>query len=233
MSQPPRVPERLLDGLSGRTPFSEGVIGDLAEEFARRAARDSAGSARRWYYRESMRTIPHLLRDWIRNAGWRETADIAASVVVVWMTLVGLGHAAAILGFPARAVQKIFYPRPIAFGWEPDPVGTVPVVILWMVVIGVLMLSGAIAAWRSTRAPIIAAGAVAIAWALLDWRLFGFGNLADYAVLRHPNVAMALYWPLTTLGGIIQIARFGRRRRGPTPSRLALGRSAGVHAGRP
>lgn len=61
---PPRSAERALEALGADPDFCEAVIGDLAEEFAIRAAWDGPVVARRWYFRESLRVAPHLLRNW-------------------------------------------------------------------------------------------------------------------------------------------------------------------------
>jgi hypothetical protein len=67
MIAPPITVERLLEALGTKTDFRDGLLGDLAEEFALRAEREGAPATRRWYYRESIRATPHLLRDWARG----------------------------------------------------------------------------------------------------------------------------------------------------------------------
>jgi hypothetical protein len=88
MTQPPRLAERLLDGLSGSTAFSEGVIGDLAEEHARRVARDGDGSAWRWYHREALRSAPHIVGDAMRSFRRADLRVIATGVLAAWGVVV-------------------------------------------------------------------------------------------------------------------------------------------------
>lgn len=72
MIAPPLTVERLLEGLSAKTDFRDGIIGDLAEEYAKRAESEGIAAARRWYYRESLRAAPHLLLHWVRSLRVRE-----------------------------------------------------------------------------------------------------------------------------------------------------------------
>lgn len=61
VSVPSRA-ESLLHLLGAGSPLAEDIIGDLAEEYAERRARDGDAAARRWYAREALRSTPHLLR---------------------------------------------------------------------------------------------------------------------------------------------------------------------------
>jgi len=72
MISPPRTAEAILEGLSAKSDFRDGILGDLAEEFSERAERDGMDAARRWYYRESFRAAPHLLLDWVLSLRVRE-----------------------------------------------------------------------------------------------------------------------------------------------------------------
>ena len=47
MIAPPLTAERLLEGLSAKTDFRDGILGDLAEEYAERVASDGDEAARR------------------------------------------------------------------------------------------------------------------------------------------------------------------------------------------
>ena len=64
----PTVAERLLQAIGADPVFAEVVLGDLAEEFALRAARDGVVAARWWYTCEALRSAPHLIRSWLRHA---------------------------------------------------------------------------------------------------------------------------------------------------------------------
>lgn len=87
--QPPRVAVWLLDLF---TPYeqTESIPGDLLEEFSDVASKSSVAYARRWYWRQSVRTVFHLVRSGFRVAPWS-----IAGVVVGGVLLVQLGHAFA------------------------------------------------------------------------------------------------------------------------------------------
>lgn len=87
--QPPRVAVWLLDQF---TPYEqeESIPGDLLEEFSDVASKSGVAHARRWYWRQSVRTVFHLVRSGFRVAPWS-----IAGVVVGGVLLVQLGHAFA------------------------------------------------------------------------------------------------------------------------------------------
>jgi hypothetical protein len=78
--QPPRVAVWLLDLF---TPYeqTESIPGDLLEEFSDVAAKSGVAHARRWYWRQSVRTIFHLVRSGFRVAPW----SIAGVVLGGWL----------------------------------------------------------------------------------------------------------------------------------------------------
>ena len=51
-----RRADRVLQALGVDRAYAEDVLGDLAEEYALRAARDGAGAARWWYVGEALRS---------------------------------------------------------------------------------------------------------------------------------------------------------------------------------
>jgi hypothetical protein len=81
----PRRVERILASLGASAELRQDVLGDLQEEFAIRAAWDGPATARRWYYRESLRVAPHLLRDWWGQLGWRDVFRLTE--VIVWSAI--------------------------------------------------------------------------------------------------------------------------------------------------
>jgi hypothetical protein len=86
---PPRLASWLVDLF---TPVGEAdaIRGDLLEEFSDLVSKSGFAYARRWYWRQSVRTILHLIRSGFRVAPWS-----IAGVVVGGMLLVQLGHAFA------------------------------------------------------------------------------------------------------------------------------------------
>lgn len=97
------VTERLLQALGADPDFAEGVLGDLAEEYAFRAARDGISAARWWYSLEVLRSAPHFLRSWFRYAIRYERARLAVFLGGLVLTaVVVLGALSARDGPPAR-----------------------------------------------------------------------------------------------------------------------------------
>jgi len=72
MIAPPLTVERVLEGLSAKSDFRDGILGDLAEEFAERAESEGEAAAKRWYYREAVGVAPHLFYAWVRSLRFRE-----------------------------------------------------------------------------------------------------------------------------------------------------------------
>lgn len=95
--------ERLLHALGADPSFAESVLGDLAEEYARRAAHDGVGAARRWYAREALRSAPHLVRSAARHASGRARLAAALAGVVLTATAVTVTLLVRV-GPPARLV---------------------------------------------------------------------------------------------------------------------------------
>ena len=65
------VLERLLHSLGADPAFVDAVLGDLAEERAARIISDGTRSARLWYMREALRSMPHLVASAFHGASGR------------------------------------------------------------------------------------------------------------------------------------------------------------------
>src|SRR5580693_10621153 len=85
--QPPRLAFWLVN-LFTIPDDAEAIVGDLLEEFSDVAAKSGVAYARRWYWRQSVRTVFHLVRSGFRVAPWS-----IAGAVVGGVLLVQLGHA--------------------------------------------------------------------------------------------------------------------------------------------
>jgi hypothetical protein len=99
--------ERLLDAIGAHPSFTDALLGDLAEERARRVEQEGTVAARWWYLREACRSAPHLLWNAVRHGGARGRARVAAVLMAV-----ALVPAAALIalhlidGPPARLVVE-------------------------------------------------------------------------------------------------------------------------------
>jgi hypothetical protein len=91
MTREPRIPwlEMILEAAGGHTDLREDLVGDLAEEYERRIILDGKTSARRWYYREAARAVPHLLYGQARHLrrDQARTAVVAVGISSVLTTL--------------------------------------------------------------------------------------------------------------------------------------------------
>lgn len=75
--------ERVLHSLGAHPSFADALLGDLAEERARRASERGATSATLWYLREALRAVPHLLLNALRHGGAPGRARAIAVMVGV------------------------------------------------------------------------------------------------------------------------------------------------------
>lgn len=109
---------------------AEPALGDLAEEFATRAGR-SEPQARRWYWRQAVLTIPHLIWTSVRQAPWSSavfvllalalasSVDFAinAAVRVVLVNVNAYEYISAVSFWRAVFVAR-FVVVPLALGWS-------------------------------------------------------------------------------------------------------------------
>jgi hypothetical protein len=197
MIAPPATVERLLEALGTKTDFRDGILGDLAEEFALRAERDGAAAARRWYYRESIRASPHLLRDWargLRAPDVRHLADVVIPSFVFAETLLFFVELTVV------SVTKALGLSLVVFGPPGGPI--VRVVGLTLLAMGAIM-GGWIAAWFDERTPLINALALGMAWSC--------GIIVMSAIVGtrepiwYPVCATAMVVAGTTIGGILRV----------------------------
>ena len=201
MSLRPRIAERLLEAIGADTEFRDGVLGDLREEHAIRAAWDGEDEAARWYRREALRTAPHLLRDRIRSLRVRDLGGL-------------LGRAVTAQVFVAVASVVVFLVLRIAVA--PEGFGpSRPRSAGFLIALRLFSLLGAvgggwIAAWLDDRRPLAAATTYAA--------LGLFGGLAQLALAgrgldwMHALVMIVmLAAPLT--GGVLRVVQTARRER--------------------
>lgn len=62
------------------------MLGDLVEEFSTVATRKGISDARRWYWRQSMKTIFHLLMAQFRSASRWNVAAVLGGVILLCLT---------------------------------------------------------------------------------------------------------------------------------------------------
>jgi hypothetical protein len=79
--QPPPIAVWLLN-LFALDEKSESILGDLLEEFSLIASKLGAASARRWYWRQTMKTVPQLAGIGFRTAPWMTTTAVVGGFLL-------------------------------------------------------------------------------------------------------------------------------------------------------
>lgn len=158
-AQPPRYPQAILESLGADPEVRDSVIGDLNQEFAERVERFGDRAARLWYYREAVQAMPHLARNWLAGAQFKDARrllNVAGLVYVltmmtqtlIWFTAMTIWiQTREALGLPTQAPQWLVLPLALLLTWS------LPVV------------AGYAAASLEASRPLIAAIAAGIAWA--------------------------------------------------------------------
>lgn len=81
--QPPRVATQLVQ-LFTPSGEAESILGDLTEEFSALALKWGAAHARRWYWRQTLKTIVHLTICGFRTAPWTIAAIVIGGFLLRW-----------------------------------------------------------------------------------------------------------------------------------------------------
>jgi len=81
LAQPPRMAVWLIS-LFSLTNEAESIQGDLLEEFSVLAAKSGAHSARGWYWRQTIKTLPRLAGFGFRTAPWITAAAVAGGYLL-------------------------------------------------------------------------------------------------------------------------------------------------------
>ena len=79
--QPPRLATWLIN-LFTPVEDPESILGDLLEEFSEFASKSGVAFARRWYWRQTIRTIAHLAGSGFRAAPWSTTAAVVGGFLL-------------------------------------------------------------------------------------------------------------------------------------------------------
>jgi hypothetical protein len=79
--QPPRIAVWLLD-LFAPAEKSESILGDLLEEFSILASKSGEAFAQRWFWWQTIRTVPRLVRFGVRTAPWLTSAAVAGGFLL-------------------------------------------------------------------------------------------------------------------------------------------------------
>lgn len=163
MTAPPRTAELILHALGAQPDFRDDVVGDLAEEFALRAAWDGERAARRWYWREAARVAPHLLADWARGVRGAEVTRLAGIAVSAYVLV------AVPTAFLFLAVGAVLNALGAAPYIPPLFASTAPLLPAAGLTFGAIVATagGAVAASLDRKAPLVGAFALGAVWSCL------------------------------------------------------------------
>jgi len=208
MIAPPRTIESLLEALGAEAQFRDGVLGDLAEEYASRVERDGASSARRWYRHEALRVAPHLLWNWLRRLRAHGVASLVGVIVMSYAALVSLGLVSGSIVY--GVLKLVGAPTEYQLPWA-DPLAA-SLLFGASLVLGILvtMLGGYFAAWLGSEAALASAIAFAVVWSLaegLGMLLFMHRFPMWYRVSVPVDILVG-----AVLGGLIRVRGAARRR---------------------
>jgi hypothetical protein len=82
-AHPPRIAAWLVD-LFTSNEHAESIAGDLLEEFSAVESKSGVESARRWYWRQSAKTIGFLVSTGFRIAPWSTVGAVMGGCVLLW-----------------------------------------------------------------------------------------------------------------------------------------------------
>ena len=94
--QPPRFAVWLVN-LFTAGEEAESILGDLVEEFSHLASKSGVAFARRWYWRQTVKTIAHLFGSGFRVAPWSTTAAVIGGFLLLRV----------VSGLPERAIFAV------------------------------------------------------------------------------------------------------------------------------
>ncbi len=80
--RPPRIAAWLVN-LFAPDEQAESISGDLLEEFSDLASKSGVASARRWYWRQGVKTIAHLIATGFRVAPWSIVGTVLGGYVLL------------------------------------------------------------------------------------------------------------------------------------------------------
>jgi len=80
--QPPRIATRLVN-LFSPSENGESILGDLLEEYSHLASKSGVPVARRWYWRQAVKTITHLVDSGFCVAPWSTTAVVVGGFLLL------------------------------------------------------------------------------------------------------------------------------------------------------
>ena len=130
-ASPPHIAAWLVN-LVAAPEQAETILGDLLEEFSSIVSRSGTAPARRWYWKQTIRTIAHLIRGQVRNA----PAETVAFAVGGFLLYVVVERALQMSAQAIIAHSNVYYYISALVFWRAiDEVGryVLPVMVGWTI----------------------------------------------------------------------------------------------------
>ena len=210
--------ERLLLGFLTDPALGDAILGDLIEEWRTRIPRDGRMFADLWYWRQAIRTMPHLLRDWCVTATRRDVRLRLAGILVVFGMAVLPAAAAHVTANMSLAVARVILGSLSAVD------GGMPLTLNWLEIAGIPLAVSAICALagafvlgsRSRIAPLVSVCWLGAAWITVSAALPLALRWPSWYFVALPTVLAVA----TASGGILSILRPLHAARSSAPSAL-------------
>jgi hypothetical protein len=195
--KPPHFAESTLRAvLAENAALREAILGDMAEGWSMQASASSARAADRWYWEQTMRSLPSLMVLWGQTAGPLRLTAIAASAVVARLLMLMIQYAA--LTFVAATMSGR------------SSVATALAIVAWC--LGAATLMGYVVRRIGARDAAVRVGVLCIASFVL--------HVVSPDLIR-PAMPMWLYWITTAPLSVIAII-VGATLGGPRVTRAIV-----------
>jgi hypothetical protein len=173
----PAFADALVSGLSTSPATANEILGDLAEEWTEHVDQDGPGRARRWYWGQALRAIPHLLHQWWFHSHWPAIVLALVAAVISMLLLRFVGAGTTLLLLHTLGEWQPLYP---------DPRWTLFVLMPVLLLAGAFtdFAVGALVAVVVRRAPV-----VVLAWM---WVLVVATDVSFYIVPPTGNVGFSV-----------------------------------------
>lgn len=202
--RPPRIAAWFVE-LFAYAEQAESILGDLHEEFSDVASKSGVVAARRWYWRQSLKTIFHLVAGAFRTAPWS-----LVGVVLFGFLLRGFSFSLSeSLVVAILRTQRPYSNHHVMAYMNFLTYGTLIVHILSSALIGCVM------AFLAKRREVVATVTLALVFSVL------VGNALVHVAMRGPLDLVWMFWSYVNPLGIVCGGIIVREIRSTLSNRLS------------
>jgi hypothetical protein len=201
--RPPAIAVRLISVLA-RAEDAESIQGDLLEEFSLLVSRLGAPSARRWYWRQTLKTIPRLVGAGFRAAPWMAGAAVIGGFLL--RRLVAPWVEPAVFAVLDR--YQVFDHHISVYRF----IASTGIDIGHLIT---FLLIGFLVALVAKQSEIAATAVLALIWAALAvvGSIYGATRTGDYALLWRLTWYLGDSFAIVLAGAIVRMHRLAARSR--------------------